>query len=238
MSPVRTPSASTSGSFLTFCSIIMRSAESSDGCVAPRTTTSRSTGVIRSETFAEPLTKRMSRSVSNPRSRRLSSTTTSVPTPERSMTPPACSIVTSGPMVYGIGDDPVLRALDDLDFAHLRLDLAGPEAPVDDPEAALFRLHDRHRRPRHRIHVGRDDGPLERQVLGKARGQVDLRGVAPLEDAVLGGEAESRRTCSRGQARRERGRTCESLILNSECRIQEAEFCIPISGSLKAESKF
>ena len=43
-------------------------------------------------------------------------------------------------MLDGSRDDAVLRALDDLHFAHLRLDLAGPEAAVDDADAALLRL--------------------------------------------------------------------------------------------------
>ena len=39
----------------------------------------------------------------------------------------------------GIGDDAVLRALDDLDLAHLRRDVAAAEAAVDDAEARLLR---------------------------------------------------------------------------------------------------
>ena len=44
----------------------------------------------------------------------------------------------------GIGDDPVLCALDRRDLGHLRLDVAGAEAPVDHPDAALLGQHDRH----------------------------------------------------------------------------------------------
>ena len=61
-----------------------------------------------------------------------------------------------------IVDDAVLRAFDDLDLAHLRLDLAGTETAVDDADAPFFRLHDRHRRARHRVHVGRHQRPLQR----------------------------------------------------------------------------
>ena len=50
------------------------------------------------------------------------------------MTATACSMVTSGPIVR-VWNDPVLRALDDLDLAHLRLDLTGAEAAVDDADA-------------------------------------------------------------------------------------------------------
>ena len=59
----------------------------------------------------------------------------------------------------------MLRALDDLDLADLRLDVAGAEPAIDDPEAPFLGLHDGHRGAGHGVHVGRDDRPLERQVL-------------------------------------------------------------------------
>jgi hypothetical protein len=87
-------------------------------------------------------------------------------------------------------DDAVLGALDDLDLAHLRLDLAAAEAAVDDADAALFRDGDGHVRAGHRVHVGRHDRPLHRDVLRKPGRQVDRRRIAALEDAELGGEEE------------------------------------------------
>ena len=108
-----------------------------------------------------PFTNRTSRSVSSPASRRWSSTTTSVPTRDRRIWAVASASERRRRHAVGIGDHAVLRALDDLHLAHLRLDLARPEAAVDDPDAAFFGLHDRHRRARDRVHVGRHDGPLE-----------------------------------------------------------------------------
>ena len=64
-------------------------------------------------------------------------------------------------MVYGIGDHAVLRPLDDLDLADLRLDVARPESAVDDADPAFLGLHDGHRRARDRVHVGGDDRALE-----------------------------------------------------------------------------
>ena len=61
----------------------------------------------------------------------------------------------------GVVDDAVLGSLDDLDLADLWLDLARPEAPVDDANPALFGLHDGHRRAGHRVHVGGDDRALQ-----------------------------------------------------------------------------
>ena len=59
------------------------------------------------------------------------------------------------------------------------------EAAIDDAEAAFFGLHDRHRRARDRVHVGRDERPLQRDVLREAARQIDGARVAPLEHAVL-----------------------------------------------------
>jgi hypothetical protein len=92
--------------------------------------------------------------------------------------------------VERIGDDAVLRPLDDADFANLRLDLAGSEAAVDDPDPALLGLHDRHRRARDRVHVGRDDGALQRDAARQPAREVDGRGIAAFEHAVLGREDE------------------------------------------------
>jgi hypothetical protein len=79
----------------------------------------------------------------------------------------------------------VLRALDDLHLAHLRLDVPGPEAAVDDADAPFFRLHDGHRRARDRVHVGRHDGTAERQMLRDAAREVDRRRIAARDDALL-----------------------------------------------------
>ena len=85
----------------------------------------------------------------------------------------------------GIADDPVLRALDLLHFAHLRIDLARPVAAVDDADAAFFSLHHRHRRPRHRIHVGGDHRPPQHDAAGQLTGQIDDVGIAARQHAVL-----------------------------------------------------
>ena len=95
-----------------------------------------------------------------------------------------------GPDRVGIGNDAVLRALDGLDLAHLRLDVAAPEAAVDDADPALLGLHDRHGRAGHGVHVGGDDRAPEADPARQARGEVDARRVAPLEHAALGREQE------------------------------------------------
>jgi hypothetical protein len=84
----------------------------------------------------------------------------------------------------------VLLPLDDLHLADLRVDLAAPEAAVDDADAAFLGHRDRHVRPRHRVHVRRHDWPLEREPFGNPRGQVDGGRIAPLEDGVLRREEE------------------------------------------------
>ena len=89
-----------------------------------------------------------------------------------------------------VANDPVLRALDDLDLAHLGLNVAGPEPAIDHAQAALLRLHDRHRRPRDSVHVRRHDRALERDVLRDAARQVDHRRIAPFQDAALRCEEE------------------------------------------------
>ncbi len=84
----------------------------------------------------------------------------------------------------------MLGPLDDLDLADLRLDVARAEAAVDDPDASFLRLHDGHRRPRHRVHVGRHDRPLERQVLRHTARQIDDRRIAAGQDAAVRGQEE------------------------------------------------
>ena len=98
--PMSTPAPSTSGSFLTFRSIMMRSAAS--GSSGPSCTTSRLTGVMRSDT-RDPRrsTNRMSRSVSSPASRLWPSTTTRVPTRERAISAAASSSDASGARLHG-----------------------------------------------------------------------------------------------------------------------------------------
>ena len=90
----------------------------------------------------------------------------------------------------GLANHAMLCALDLLDLADLRFDVTRPEAPIDDANPALLGLHDCHRRPRHRVHVCRHDRSLERQVLGKATGEIDGRRVAPLDDALVWAEEE------------------------------------------------
>ena len=142
-----------------------------------------------------------------PRACRSSSTTTSVPTRERAISARRLVHGRGRRDAVGIADHAVLRALDDLDFAHLRLDVAGAEPAIDDPDAALLGLHDGHRRPRDRVHVGRHDRPAQREVLRHAAGQIDRGRIAARDDAAAAGSAGSRRRCSRGRApRRSRAR--------------------------------
>ena len=84
-----------------------------------------------------------------------------------------------------IGDHAVLRALDDLHLADLRLDLARPEAAIDDADASFLGLNDRHRRPSDRVHVGRHDRPLEPDAARQPARQIDCRGIPPRQHAVL-----------------------------------------------------
>ncbi len=72
-----------------------------------------------------------------------------------------------------------------LDLAHLRIDLAGTEAAIDDADAALFGLDDGHRRARHRVHVGRDDRPLQRDASRQLARQIDGGRIAADEHAAL-----------------------------------------------------
>ena len=89
-----------------------------------------------------------------------------------------------------VADDAVLLALDDLDLAHLRADVAAAEPAVDDPDPALFGHGDGHLGARDRIHVGRDDRSLECEVSRKAGREVDGGGITSLDNAVLRGEEE------------------------------------------------
>ncbi len=88
----------------------------------------------------------------------------------------------------GIADDAVLFALDDLDLAYLRVDLAAAEATVDDADPAL--LGHGHLRPRHGIHVRGDDRPLQRETPREVGREVEGGGVATLNDTVPGCEEE------------------------------------------------
>ena len=104
-----------------------------------------------------------------------------------------------GPNRVRVGDDAVLPPLDALDLAHLRLDVARAEAAVDDADPAFFGDRDGHLRPRDRVHVGGYDRPLQREVLGETRGEIDGRRIAPLDDAVLRSEQEVvKRTAANG----------------------------------------
>ena len=84
-----------------------------------------------------------------------------------------------------IADDAVLGALDDLDLADLRLDVAGAEPAIDYAKAPLLGLDDGHRRSRDGVHVGRDNRALQRDVLRDATRQINRRRVASIEDAHL-----------------------------------------------------
>ena len=61
----------------------------------------------------------------------------------------------------------MLTPLDALDLADLRLDVARAEAAIDDADAAFFGDRDGHLRARDRVHVGRHDRPLQREVLAR-----------------------------------------------------------------------
>ena len=93
--------------------------------------------------------------------------------------------VQSSEIGMGVRDDAVLGPLDRRDLGHLRGDIAGPEPAVDDADAAFLREHDRHRGPRHGVHVGRDQGALQRHVLREGRRQIDRRGIAARNDAAV-----------------------------------------------------
>ena len=146
--------------------------------MVPVCTTSRSRGVMRSLTRRSPGTNRMSRSVSSPlqplrgiddgqradtglRISRLASETERVVADR-----------------VRIENDAVLRPLDREHFGDLRRDVACAESAVDDPDAAFLRQHHGHRRARDRVHVGRHDRPIERDVLREPARQVDRRRVA------------------------------------------------------------
>ena len=157
ISPSRVPSASTSGSFLIFCgpSSPARHPRARSGrCGRPASRR----GVMRSATRSSPLTKRTSRSVSSPSAagaRRR-------PPACRRRCPPCGGVASETVRVVAdgvrVGDDAVLRPLDGGDLGHLRRDVAGPEPAVDDADAAFLGQHDRHRRPRDGVHVGRTSG--------------------------------------------------------------------------------
>ena len=137
-----------------------------------------------------PATNRTSHAVSRPFRLRAPSTTTSVPTPDFFIMRPACARLSVGSTVYGIGDDAMLSALDDLDLAYLRRDIAAAEAAVDDAEPAFFGLDHRHRGARDGVHVGGHDRVLEDDVFGEARRQIDRLRIAALEDAESRREEE------------------------------------------------
>jgi hypothetical protein len=93
-------------------------------------------------------------------------------------------------MACGFENDAVLRPLDREHLGHLWSDIARAESAVDDPDAALLRQHDSHGRARDRVHVGRHDGAIERQVFGEPRAQVDRRRVPARHDTELRREQE------------------------------------------------
>ena len=162
---------------------------------------SAATGVMRDATVpSRVLTKRTSRSVSRPFNLRSASTTTSVPARRRRISATASDSGVSGVDRIRIADDDVLHPLDLGDFAHLRLDVAVAEAAIDDADAAFFGLHDRHRRARDGVHVGRHQRPLERDVASRS-GTTDRsppdRGARSRCTAAAAG---SRRTWRRGPA--------------------------------------
>ena len=72
----------------------------------------------------------------------------------------------------------------------LRPDVARPEPAIDDADASLLGLHDRHRGARHGIHVGRHDRPAQHDVLREEAGQIDGGRIAALQHAVLRREQE------------------------------------------------
>ena len=85
-----------------------------------------------------------------------------------------------------VADDPVLGPLDRGNLRKLGSQISGPETSVDHPDAALFGENRRHGGPRDGVHVGRHDGPAERDVLGEPGAQIDDAGIAPGDDPELG----------------------------------------------------
>ena len=84
--------------------------------------------------------------------------------------------VRSAPIVCGSAMTPCCVRLTAATSRHLRRDVAGAEAAIDDADAALFGQDDGHRRARDRVHVGRDERALERDVLARTRDvQIDRR---------------------------------------------------------------
>ena len=179
MRPSSVPSASTSGSFL-----ILRSRHHALGFVERDRPGVHDEPVERRHALGHasrrPATNRTSRcgqqtlaAVAAP------STTASVPTP-------VCSIIAQRlgdrrgrrAIVCGSAMTPCCVRLTIATSRDLRRDVAGAEAAIDDADAAFFGQDDRHGRARDRVHVGRDDRPLQRDVLGKARRQIDGRGIA------------------------------------------------------------
>jgi hypothetical protein len=70
-------------------------------------------------------------------------------------------------------NDAVLRALHCGHLGHLRRDVAGAESAIDDADAALLRKNDGHGGPRDRIHVGRHQRTLQRDLVGEPGRQID-----------------------------------------------------------------
>ncbi len=87
-----------------------------------------------------------------------------------------------------VGNHAMLRPLDRLDFPHLRLNVTRPEPAVDDADPAFLGLDDGHRRAGHGIHVGGDNRPPEMNPPGEPTGEIDRRGITPLDHAALRGE--------------------------------------------------
>ena len=167
ISPIRRPSASTSGSFLILCVRIAASAAAASS--GPSRVTSRARGVIRSATVPAAPANRRSRVVSRPATRRVL-----VDHDQRADAGAAHHLGRLGQRRgrtdrVRVGDDAMLAPLDPLDLAHLRLDVARAEAAVDDADAAFLGDGDRHLRAGDGVHVRRDDRPLQRQPLRTAR---------------------------------------------------------------------
>ena len=182
------PSALTSGSFLTLCAVISRSASASE--IGPVWTTSRSRGVMRSATGVvarhEAHVALGQQPLQPPRVVDHGQRADAGALHHARASPTRWSLVDG----VRIGDDAVLGALDRRDLGHLRRDVAGAEAAVDDADAAFLGQHDGHRRPRDGVHVGRDDRTVQREVLGEARRQVDGGGIAARQHAELRREQE------------------------------------------------
>ena len=163
-------STTTTRSMRCFCIKRLTAASEKPG----RAVTSRSRGVINSETGRDSrVSKRKSRLVTMPTTRPFFSTTGRPEKPSRFLISIASPTLNSGPTVTGSETTPALKALDAQDLRRL---LDRRQVFMDDAESARLRHHHRHRRFGHRVHRRRDNRRLQPQPRRERHGGVDLAG--------------------------------------------------------------